>query len=209
MAGVSDVPAPLPPLPDPLAPEQLRELDDAGLEAALATLGAATRATEAAMAPYSRQLRELATRAAEVATERRRRERAARHAARVAVRAAAGSDTLPTLADALAAPTLPLPAERPLGEVRAFLKTGGEVRFGFASRPGSIGFTDGRRTAQAATVGDARRLWSEGWEPGAPGVPGVRVHLVGTRVERVAPVDEVVVEVGPGDDGAEVPVEHR
>jgi hypothetical protein len=193
-AATAPAPAPLPSLPERLEPDRLRELDDAGLDAAAADLAAAEQATTRAMAPYERQLRELRARAAEMATERRRRERAQRHAQRMEVRRQAGSGEMPTLADALAAAELPLPPDRPLRQVRAFLVTGGEVGFGFATKPGYVGFTDGRRTSQAATVGDARRLWAEGWEPGAPGVPGVRVHLTGTRIEKVVPPDGVVVQ---------------
>ena len=191
-------PAPLPPLPDRLEPEALRDLDDAGLEEVAAALTAAERATAQAMAPYERQIRELRARGAELATERRRRERAARHAQRIEVRRQAGTGEMPTLADALAAAEAVLPAERPLREVRAFLSTGGEVGFGFPNKPGFVGFTDGRRTQQAGTFGEARRLWSEGWEPGAPGVPGVRVHLAGTRVEKVVAPDGIVVHPAEG-----------
>ena len=202
-AAVVPSPAPLPPLPERLDPDRLRDLDEAGLGAAAAALAEAERATIQAMAPYERQLRELRARAAEMATERRRRERAQRHAQRMEVRRRAGSGEMPTLADALAAVESTLPPERPLREVRAFLVTGGEVGFGFPNKPGFIGFTDGRRTSQAATVGDARRLWTEGWEPGAPGVPGVRVHLAGTRIEKVVAPDGVVVqtpESGPASE---------
>jgi hypothetical protein len=116
------------------------------------------------------------------------------------VRRQAGSGEMPTLADALAAGNAALPAERPLREVRAFLSSGGEVGFGFPNKPGFIGFTDGRRIAQAGTYGEARRLWAEGWEPGAPGVPGVRVHLTGTRIEKVVAADGVVVEIEGGTE---------
>jgi hypothetical protein len=187
-------PAPLPPLPDRVEPDALRELDDAALEQVAAGLVGAERATAQAMAPYERQLRELRARGAELATERRRRERAQRHAQRIEVRRQAGSGEMPTLAEALAASEPVVPADRPLREVRAFLTTGGEVGFGFPNKPGFIGFTDGRRTTQAGTFGDARRLWDEGWEPGAPGVPGVRVHLAGTRVEKVVAADGIVVQ---------------
>jgi hypothetical protein len=199
-AASTPTPAPLPPLPERLEPDRLRDLDDAGLEASAATLTAAERATIGAMAPYERQLRELRARAAELATERRRRERARRHAERIEVRRQAGSGEMPTLADALAATEPAVPPERPLRQVRAFLVSGGEVGFGFPTRPGVIGFTDGRRTGQAATFGEARRLWAEGWEPGAPGVPGVRVHLAGTRIEKVVAADGVVVQ--PVESGA-------
>ena len=191
-------PAPLPELPERVEPEALRELDDAALEAVAAGLTAAERATSQAMAPYERQLRELRARGAELATERRRRERAERHAQRIEVRRQAGSGEMPTLADALAAAEPALPAERSLREVRAFLTTGGEVGFGYPNKPGFVGFTDGRRTAQAGTVGEARRLWADGWEPGAPGVPGVRVHLAGTRIEKVVAADGIVVQTVEG-----------
>jgi hypothetical protein len=187
-------PPPLPPLPERVDPEALRDLDDAGLAAVLDAVRAAERETVAAMAPYSRQLKELQARTAEVATEQRRRERAAHIAQRKAVREQAAAGEMPTLEAALAAPEAVAPDDAPLGSLRAFLATGGEVGFGFASRPGTLAFSDGRRQQSVATWGEARRLYAEGWEPGAPGVPGVRVHLAGTRVERVVPLDGVVVE---------------
>jgi len=200
-AAASPSPADLPPLPERVEPERLRELDDATLETVATELGAAERATQQAMAPYERQLRELRARGAELATERRRRERAQRHAQRIEVRRQAGTGEMPTLADALAAADAVIPSDRALREVRAFLVSGGEVGFGFPTKPGFIGFTDGRRTSQAATFGAARQLWADGWEPGAPGVPGVRVHLSGTRIEKVVAVDGVVVQ--PADGPAE------
>jgi hypothetical protein len=187
-------PLPLPPLPDRVDPEALRDLGEADLDGVLAALRDAERATVAAMSPYSRQIKELQARAQEVATEQRRRERAAHIAQRKAVRDQASSGEMPTLEAALSEPEAVAPPETPLAALRAFLGTGGEVGFGYASRPGSIGFTDGRRQQSVTTYGEARRLWADGWEPGAPGVPGVRVHLAGTRVERVVPADGVVVE---------------
>jgi hypothetical protein len=197
---MSELPAPTPPpvLPPRVGPEGLRDLDAAALEAEVAHLAEIERATRTAMAPYDRQLREIRTRKEELATERRRRERAERHAARVAVRALAGSGEMPSLAGALLAEPSPLAEDRPLAAVRAYLVTGGEVGFGYPSRPGTLSFTDGRQIGTAATWGEARRLYAEGWEPGVPGaagVRGVRVHLSGTRVERVVGMDEVLVDL--------------
>jgi hypothetical protein len=189
-------PPDLPALPPRAEPALLREMDDAALLDAEAELGRVERATRSAMAPWDRQLREIRARREEIATERRRRERAERHAARMAVRERAGSETMPTLSDALLAEPSPLGEERPLAAVRAYLASGGEVGFGYPTRPGSLGFTDGRRLRSAVTWGEARRLYAEGWEPGAPGTPGVRVHLVGTRVERVVGPTEVLVDLG-------------
>jgi hypothetical protein len=199
------LPAPPPTLPPRLEPELLRDLDAEALAAEATRLGEVERAIRTAMSPYDRQLREIHTRQEEVATERRRRERAERHAARVSIQELAGSGGLPNLADALLAESSPLAEDRPLGSVRAFLVSGGEVGFGYPSRPGTLSFTDGRQISSASTWGEARRLYAEGWEPGAPGsagVRGVRIHLSGTRVERVVGMHEVVVEVPGSEEGA-------
>ena len=188
----------LPPLPDPVDADRLREFDASALEAAAAALQAAERATIAAMAPYDRQLREIRARMSELATERRRRERAAQVAQRAGVREAAKTGGMPSLAAALEAGEALFDDAAPLQTIRAFLSTGGEVGFGFATRPGTVAFTDGRRQRQARTWGEARSLYAEGWEPGAPGIPGVRVHLAGSRVERVAAATEVVVALPEG-----------
>jgi hypothetical protein len=186
---------PLPDLPPAFEQESLTTLDDSALEELLAALAAVERATVSAMAPHQAQLRELRARSGQIATERRRRERAAHIAARAAVREQAKSGEMPSVIDALASTGL-LPDERPLADVAAFLKSGGEVRFGYATRPGPVPFTDGRQSRSARTWGEARQLFADGWEPGSPGVPGVRVHLVGTRVERVVDAVDVVVRAG-------------
>lgn len=195
---MSDAITPPPELPEPVSAEALRELDETGLETLAGEIAALERTTIAAMAPYDRALRELRARSAQLATERRRRERAARSEQRAQVRERARSGEMPSLADALTAEPPLLPDDRPLAEVRAYLATGGDVRFGYATRPGPLAFSDGRQIRNATTWGEARRLWADGWEPGTPGNPGARVHLAGTRVERVMSPDDVVVE-GGGD----------
>jgi hypothetical protein len=186
----------LPPLGDRVEPDALRELSDDGLDAVGAELKASERATIAAMAPYEQHLREIRTRATELATERRRRERAQSVAQRAGVREAAKSGGMPSLAVALASAEELFDPGTVLTGVHAFLNTGGEVGFGFATRPGTMTFTDGRQQRQARTWGEARDLHALGWDPGAPGIPGVRVHLAGSRVERVVPADDVVLSVG-------------
>ena len=183
----------LPPLGDRVDPDALRELSDDSLSALGAELQATERATIAAMAPYEQHLREIRTRGTELATERRRRERAQQVAQRAGVREAARSGGMPSLAAALASGDDVFDVATPLTDVQAFLSTGGEVGFGFATRPGTITFTDGRQQRMARTWGEARELHALGWDPGAPGVPGVRVHLAGSRVERVVPASEVVL----------------
>ena len=201
---MTETPEPIPPplLPSRVDPGRLRDLETADLDAEAAPLAEAARAPRPAVSPYDRQLREIHARQEEIATERRRRERAGRHAARIAVREMAGSGEMPALADALLAEPSPLPEGRPLSEVRAFLSSGGQVGFGYPTRPGILGFTDGRQLRNATTWGEARALYADGWEPGAPGaagVRGVRVHLSGTRVERVVTPGEVVLELAGGE----------
>lgn len=186
----------LPALGDRVEPEALRELTDDGLDDLGTQLQATERATIAAMAPYEQHLREIRTRATELATERRRRERAHQVAQRAGVRDAAKSGDMPSLAVALASSDELFDPSTALTGVRAFLSTGGEVGFGFATRPGTIAFTDGRQQRQARTWGEARELHALGWDPGAPAVPGVRVHLAGSRVERVVAATDVVLSAG-------------
>lgn len=186
--------AELPPLPEVVAPEQLQTLTDDDLGVVEQDLRGAERATVAAMSPWDRQLREIRARLAELSTERRRRERAAQVAQRASVRDMAKAGTMPSLAESLAAPDDLFDPATPLAEVKVFLKSGGEVGLGFATRPGTLAFSDGRRQQQARTWGEARELAAAGWEPGSAGVPGIRVHLAGSRVERVVAPDEVVIQ---------------
>ena len=192
----------LPPLADRVDPDALRELSDDGLHALVAELQGKERATIAAMAPYEQHLREIRTRATELATERRRRDRAQQVAQRAGVREAAKSGGMPSLAAALESPDASFDAATVLTDVPAFLSSGGQVGFGFATRPGTMTFTDGRQQRQARTWGEARELHALGWDPGAPGVPGVRVHLAGSRVERVVTAGDVVLDLSLIDPSA-------
>lgn len=190
--------AELPPLPEAVAPERLQTLSDDDLGAVEQDLRGAERATVAAMSPWDRQLREIRARLAELSTERRRRERAAHVAQRASVRDMAKAGTMPSLAESLAAPDDLFEPATSLAALKVFLKSGGQVGLGFATRPGTVAFTDGRRQQQARTWGEARELAAAGWEPGSAGVPGIRVHLAGSRVERVVAPDEVVIQPAAG-----------
>jgi hypothetical protein len=172
--------------------EELRQASADELDALDRELGETERKVRDLMRPFEEQLKEIQTQRNVLATERRRRERAQVSARRKQVQAAAASGELPALLDALE--TLDLPDDLQLSEAKGFLKTGGQVGFGFATRPGSIAFTDGREVQNAKTWGDARRLYLDGWEPGTTSVSGVRVHLAGTKVERVVPASDVTIE---------------
>ena len=109
---------------------------------------------------------------------------------------------MPSLEVALESPDEAFDPATVLTNVPAFLSSGGQVGFGFATRPGTMTFTDGRQQRQARTWGGARELHALGWDPGAPGVPGVRVHLAGSRVERVVTAGDVVLDVSPTGSSA-------
>lgn len=196
MSDLAASSAQLPELPPPVDPSALQTMSEAELETVAGSLQAALRAVTAAMAPYEAQLGEIRSRQAELSTERRRRERAAQVQQRASVRQQAKSGEMPSVLDALGDADDLFPPSIPLREIHAFLATGGEVGFGFATRSGTLAFTDGRQQKQATTWGEARELHRLGWDPGTPGIPGVRVHLIGTRVERVVAATEVVVQPG-------------
>lgn len=141
------------------------------------------------MRPVEQQLAELRAERDVLLTELRRRERLAHRVRRAGLKESMRAGELPTLAQLVAG------AESgSLEDYRYHLKTGGEVRLGFpGARPG-LGFTDGRRVAQARDLARAAELYAAGWELGSPGRPGVRVHFPGTRQERLADPDEVYAQ---------------
>lgn len=183
-------------LPDPIDAATLPSLDEADLDVIVTELHLSERQVIAAMAPHERQLRELRARLGEIATERRKRERTALAARRRTVREQGRSGEMANLAEALAAPTSELDEALPLAELPVFLASGGHCRLGFPGRPGPTAFSNGRQTQQASTWGEARRLYAEGWELGSAQLPGVRIHLAGTKVERVVAAAEVLVASG-------------
>jgi hypothetical protein len=164
------------------------ELDDAELERRVADV-------RERMRPVEHDLAKLRAERDLLLTELRRRQRLGQRTSRADLKAAMREGRYPTVGE--------LVAGTDSGSLDAYtynLKTGGEVRLGFpGSRKQSLAFTDGVRIAQAADFGEAARLYAAGWELGAPGRPGVRVHFPGTRQERLVSADEVYAR--PGDRG--------
>jgi hypothetical protein len=140
------------------------------------------------MRPVEQQLASLRAERDVLLTELRRRERLASRERRAGLRDAMRSGDLPTLGQLVASAD-----GGSLDEYRYHLKTGGEVRLGFPGARPSLGFTDGRRVAQARDLGQAAELYAAGWELGSPGRPGARVHFPGTRQERLVDPDDVHV----------------
>ena len=161
-------------------PEDLTGLDDAELDRHLAEIRERMRPLEQELATL-RGERDL------LLTERRRRERMANRESRADLKAAMREGTFPTVAELVAGN-----GSGSLDDYVFNLKTGGEVRLGYpGARAQSLTFTDGVRTARAADLAEAGRLYEAGWDLGGPGRPGVRVHFPGTRQERLVGADEV------------------
>ena len=142
------------------------------------------------MRPVQMELDRLRAERDVLATELRRRERLAAMNARRDLKEAMRSGELPTIAELVAGT-----AEGSFDDYAYNVKTGGAVRLGFpGARSQTIAFTDGRQVAQAKDLAEAARYYAAGWELGAPGKPGVRVHFPGTRTERLVRADEVFVQ---------------
>src|ERR1700738_1830018 len=159
---------------------ELGAIDDAELERRLVEI-------RERMRPIDQQLAALRGERDVLLTERRRRDRSAHRESRADLKAAMREGKFPTIAELVAAGQV-----GSLDDYVFTLKTGGEVRLGYpGARTQSLSFTDGVKAAQAADLDAATRLYSEGWELGGPGRPGVRIHFPGTRQERLVSADEV------------------
>ena len=161
------------------------ELDAAEIERRIAALRDRMRPLESDLATL-RGERDL------LLTELRRRRRLDERTHRADLKAAMREGQLPTIADLVAT------AEGgSLDDYVYNLKTGGQIRLGFpGARTQSLAFTDGVQTATAGDLRRAAELYAAGWELGSPGKPGVRVHLPGTRQERLVPPEEVYARPG-------------
>lgn len=139
------------------------------------------------MRPLQQELDGLRAERDVLLTELRRRERLLSMRARADLKSAMRGGEHPTVAQLVESGT-----EGALDDFVFNLKTGGEVRLGFpGARRQAVSLTDGRQIAQAHDLADARKLYEAGWELGTPGRPGVRVHFLGSRQERLAEASEV------------------
>jgi hypothetical protein len=154
-------------------------------------------AVRAEMRPHQLELDRLRAERDVLATELRRRERLAAMSARRDLKESMRAGDLPTIAEVVAG------SEAGSFDGYVFnLKTGGEVRLGFPdARSQTVAFTDGRQVAQARDLAEAARYYAAGWELGAPGKPGIRVHFPGTRTERLVAADEVFAR--PADSASD------
>jgi hypothetical protein len=160
--------------------EDLTSLAEAEIESRI-------EAVKERMRPAQLELDRLRAERDVLATELRRRERLASMNARRELKQSMREGELPTIGELVASSTTGS------FDIHLYnLKTGGEVRLGFpGARSQTIAFTDGRQVAQAKDFAEAAGYYEAGWELGAPGKPGVRVHFPGTRTERLVTPDEV------------------
>ena len=166
----------------------MQDLDDEEIERRMAEI-------RERMRPLEEQLATLRGERDVLLTELRRRRRLSERTTRADLKASMREGKFPTVAELIAATDA-----GSLDDYVYNLKTGGQVRLGFpGARAQSLGFTDGVQVAQAGDLARAAKLYAAGWELGSPGRPGVRVHFVGTRQERLVPADEVYAR--PGDRG--------
>jgi hypothetical protein len=139
------------------------------------------------MRPVQLELDRLRSERDVLATELRRRERLASMNARRDLKQAMKEGSFPSVAE--------LVASAAAGSFEDYvfnLKTGGEVRLGFpGARSQTVAFTDGRQVAQAKDLAECARYYEAGWDQGAPGKLGLRVHFPGTRTERLVGPEEV------------------
>ena len=160
-------------------PEDLVQLDPD-------ELGRRIEELRARMRPLEQELAGLRAERDVLLTELRRRERLEQVKARADLKSAMKEGAFPNLVDLVAASDSGV-----LDDYTYNLRTGGVVRLGFpGARAQTIGFSDGRQVVQAKDLAEAQRYYSAGWDFGAPGRPGVRIHFPGTRLERlVDPAD--------------------
>jgi len=199
-AGAPDPSGPPAPPAPPGIPDALEPLDDAALDALADAWRAAERAVRAAMAPYEERLTAVRAGLGRIATERRRRERQRHIRSRQAVRTEVRQGSAPSLEQVLSAAEPLLPDASALGDLQVLLDTGGEVALGYpGTRTPVLPMTDGSTVRSVMDLGEARRLFQEGWEVGVPARPGVRVHTPGTRLERLLEVGRCFVRLRPTD----------
>jgi hypothetical protein len=172
---------------------ELGALDDAGLAERLRVAESQFQEVRREMAPLERRLAEARGRRDVILTEQRRRERMATMAQRRGVREAVQAGQAVTLA-AVAEGAGPGDAEdKALSSQPWRLSTGGSVGLGFSgARAQHVALTDGMTFRDATSLGELRSLYAAGWTFGQPGRPGVRVHLEGSKVERVVAPEEVI-----------------
>jgi hypothetical protein len=146
----------------------------------------------AEMGPLEAALGRLRVEAQRLASEQRRRERQSHMRARMQVRTTLHKGQLPTLQQAAESADELLPGPAPLRDLRFFRDSGTEVGLGYATgREPTIWMTNGGETVAVRSIAEVRSRYLEGWDFGTSAHPGVRIHVLNSRTEKVVPASEV------------------
>jgi transposase InsO family protein len=148
----------------------------------------------AEMGPLEEALGRLRVEVQRLASEQHRRERQRHLKARMQVRTTLAQGQLPTLQQAAESVEELLPGPAPLRDLRFFRDSGTEVGLGYATgREPLVWMTNGGETVALRSIAEIRARYLEGWDFGAGAHPGVRIHVLNTRTEKVVPASEVFV----------------
>src|SRR5579864_9518016 len=148
----------------------------------------------AEMGPLEENLGRLRVEVQRLASEQRRRERQSHLRARMQVRTTLEKGQLPSLQQAAESVEELLPGPAPLRDLRFFRDSGTEVGLGYATgREPTIWMTNGSETVAVRSIAEVRSRYLEGWEFGTGAHPGVRIHVLNSRTEKVVAPSEVFI----------------
>lgn len=169
----------------------LDQLSDEQLATRIRELLAETAPLEAALARVRVQLQQLAS-------EQKRRERAQHLKTRMQVRTTVREGQLPTLQQIAESSNELVPSTTTLSELRFFRDSGTEVGLGYATgREPTVWMTNGSNTLALKSISEIRSLYLEGWDFGTMAHQGVRIHVPGSRTEKVLQASEVFIKPKP------------
>jgi len=153
----------------------------------------------AEMGPLEESLGRLRVEVQRLASEQRRRERQRHLSARLQVRTTLAQGQLPSLQQAAESLEELLPNPCALGDLRFFRDSGTEVGLGYATgREPTIWMTNGGETVAVRSIAEVRSRYLMGWDFGTSAHPGVRIHILNTRTEKVVPASEVFIRLRDG-----------
>jgi hypothetical protein len=164
---------------------ELEGLEDAEIDRRI-------RDVMARMTPLEESLGKLRAEVQRLASEQRRRERSRHLTTRMQVRTTLAEGQMPTLKQVAESAEHLLDEQLSLFDLRFFRDSGTEVGLGYATaRQPSLSMTNGASTVAVRTLAEIRARYAEGWDFGSAAHPGVRIHIPGTRTEKVIPASEI------------------
>jgi hypothetical protein len=146
----------------------------------------------ARMIPLEESLGKLRAEVQRLASEQRRRERSRHLTTRMQVRTTLAEGQLPSLQQVAESAEHLLDEQLSLPQLRFFRDSGTEIGLGYATaRQPSLAMTNGISTLTVGTVAEIRAKYAQGWDFGSTAHPGVRIHILGSRTEKVIPASDI------------------